>query len=129
MYLVHLADELVNASFSVTKVTTLDVVLELPCSPTTIGVRELEWPQEVGGLFEIGASSDDLMYKILNTENVVFTEVSLNYGIVGKGDALLVYLSVSTLVDEFANRLEVWFTACKDQIQSTGWESRTLTHR
>jgi hypothetical protein len=42
--LVHLPDELVDVSFPVTEITTLDVVLELPCPPATSGVGELEWP-------------------------------------------------------------------------------------
>ena len=49
---VHLADELVDVRLPVTKVTTLDVVLEFPCSPSTGGVGEFEGPEEVGGLRE-----------------------------------------------------------------------------
>ena len=45
--LVHLPDELVDVAFPVAEVTTLDVVLELPCPPATSGVGELERPQEV----------------------------------------------------------------------------------
>ena len=48
--LVHLADELVDVRLPVTKVTALDEVLELPCSPATSGVGELEGPQKVGSL-------------------------------------------------------------------------------
>ena len=48
--LVHLADELVDVRLPVTKVTALDEVLELPCSPATSGVGELEGPKEVGRL-------------------------------------------------------------------------------
>ena len=48
--LVHLADELVDVGLPVTEVTALDEVLELPCPPAASGVRELEWPEEVGRL-------------------------------------------------------------------------------
>ena len=44
---VHLSDELVDVRLPVTKVTTLDEVLELACPPATVGVGELEGPQEV----------------------------------------------------------------------------------
>jgi hypothetical protein len=45
--LVHLPDQLVDVGLAVTKVTTLNVVLEFACSPTTSGVRQLEGPQEI----------------------------------------------------------------------------------
>ena len=48
--LIHLSDELVDVSFPVTEIATLHVVLELPCPPSTSGVGELKWPQEVGCL-------------------------------------------------------------------------------
>ena len=38
-------------------------------SPSTIGVVELEGPEEVGGLLEVGADSGDLMDKVLNTDD------------------------------------------------------------
>ena len=48
--LVHLPDEGVDVLLTVTKVTTLDVVLELAGTEATSGVGELEGPQEVRGL-------------------------------------------------------------------------------
>lgn len=48
--LVHLPDKLVDVGLPITKVTTLDEVLEFPCPPATSGVRELERPKEVGCL-------------------------------------------------------------------------------
>lgn len=48
--LVHLSNELVDVLFPVTKVSTLDKVLELACPPAASGVGELEGPKEVGCL-------------------------------------------------------------------------------
>lgn len=48
--LVHLSDERVDVGLTVTEVTALDVVLELPLSPAASGVGELERPEEVGCL-------------------------------------------------------------------------------
>jgi hypothetical protein len=62
-------------------------MLEFPCSPSTCGVGELEWPQKVGGLeillitqqmkksvdvylFEVRSNSDDFVDKILDTKNI-----------------------------------------------------------
>ena len=108
--LVHLADELVDVGLPVTEVTALDEVLELPCPPAASGVRELEWPEEVGSLLEVWASGDDLVNEILNTEDIVLSKSVLNYCVGSKGDTLLVDLSVTTLVDELTNRLKVGFT-------------------
>lgn len=110
MLLVHLADKLVDVVFPITKVTTLHVVLELPCPPSTGGVRELEWPEEVGGLLEVGAGGDDLVYEVLDAKNVELAERALNDAVVGERDALLVDFSISALVDQLTNCLQVGFT-------------------
>jgi hypothetical protein len=108
--LVHLADEGVDSLLAVTKVTTLDEVLELAGTETTSGVGELEGPEEVGGLLEVGANSEDLVDEILNTDNAVLAKVLLNNGVVGKSNTLLVDLSVTTLVDKLLDGLQVGVT-------------------
>jgi hypothetical protein len=85
-------------------------VLELAGAETTSGVGELEGPEEVGGLLEVGANGVDLVDEILNTDNAVLAEVLLNNGVVSKGNTLLVDLSVTTLVDELLDGLQVGVT-------------------
>lgn len=85
-------------------------MLELAGAETTSGVGELEGPEEVGGLLEVGANSEDLVDEILSADDAVLAEVLLNDGVVGKSSALLVDLSVSTLVDELLDRLQVGVT-------------------
>jgi hypothetical protein len=58
-------------------------------------------------LLEVGTNSEDLVDQILHADNAVLAKAVLNDGIVGEGDALLVDLSVSALVDELTNCLEV----------------------
>lgn len=108
--LVHLADESVDVLLTVAKVTTLDEVLELAGVEATVGVGQLEGPQEVGGLLEVGANSVDLVDEILHADNAVLAEVLLNDGVVGQGNALLVDLSVTALVDELLDALQVGVT-------------------
>lgn len=108
--LVHLADESVDVLLTVAKVTTLDEVLELAGVEATVGVRQLEGPQEVGGLLEVGANSVDLVNEILHADNAVLAEVLLNDGVVGQGNTLLVDLSVTALVDELLDALQVGVT-------------------
>lgn len=77
---------------------------------TTSGVGQLEGPQEVGGLLEVGSDGVDLVDEVLNADNAELAKSVLNDRVVGQGDALLVDLAVSALVDELANRLQVGLT-------------------
>lgn len=110
MCLVHLLDKSINVLLTVTDIATFNVVLELAGSETTSGVGELEGPQEVGGLLEVGADRVDLMNQILHANDAVLSEVFLNDLIVGEGNTLLVDLSISTFVDEFADTFQVRIT-------------------
>jgi hypothetical protein len=105
--LVHLADESVDVLLTVTGVTTLDVVLELASAETAGGVGQLEGPEEVVGLLEVGANSVDLVDQILHADNAELAEVLLDDLVVGEGSALLVDLSVTTLVQKLADGLQV----------------------
>jgi len=46
--------------------------------------------------------------EVLHADNAVLAEVILDQLVIGEGNALLVDLAVSALVDELANRLQVW---------------------
>lgn len=61
-------------------------------------------------MLEIRADGIDLVDQIFDTYDTVFAEVLLDDGIVGESNTLLVDLSVSTLVDELADGLEVRVT-------------------
>ena len=95
---------------TVAKVTTLDVVLELASAEATSGVGELEGPEEVGGLLEVGANGVDLVDQVLHADNAVLGKVLLDDGVVGERNALLVDLGVSALVDELTDGLQVGVT-------------------
>lgn len=111
IYLVHLADELVDVLLTVTEVTSLNEVEELALVEATGWVRELEWPEEVGGLLEVWSDLVDLVDQVFHADNTVLAKVLLNDGVVGKRDAvLLAGLGVSALVDELTNRLQVGVT-------------------
>lgn len=80
---------------------------EFSGSKAASGVGKLEWPQEVGSLLEVGSDGEDLVNQVLHTDNAVLAQVGLDDRVVGESNALLVDLSVSTLVDELTNRLQV----------------------
>lgn len=85
-------------------------MLELAGTEATVRVGQLEGPQEVGGLLEVGANGVDLVDKILHADNAVLAEVLLDDGVVGQRNTLLVDLSVSTLVDKLLHALQVGVT-------------------
>lgn len=95
---------------TVAKITTLDEVLELARTEATSGVAELEGPEEVGGLLEVGADGEDLVDEILHADDAVLAEVLLNDGVIGESNALLVDLAVSALVDKLTDALQVGVT-------------------
>jgi hypothetical protein len=102
-----LTNELVDVLLAVTEVAALHIVLEFPGAPAASGIGEFERPQEVGRLLEVGASSENLVDKIFYREDVELLEASFDDSIVGEGDALFVDLAVPTLVNKFANGLQV----------------------
>jgi len=104
--LIHLLDKLVDELFPVAKVTALNEVLELARLETTSWVRELEWPQEVGSLLEVGTNSVDFVNQVLHADDAVLAEVGLDDLVVGESNALLVDLAVAALVNELTNGLE-----------------------
>jgi hypothetical protein len=91
---------------TVAKVTTLDEVQELPRTEAASGVGELEGPEEVGGLLEVGADGVDLVDEVLDADDAVLAKVLLDNLVVGERDALLVDLAVPALVDELTDVLE-----------------------
>ena len=61
-------------------------------SPSSGWVVQLEWPQEVGGILEVGSNRQDLMDQILNTDDSHLAKLGLNDLIGGDGGAVSVNL-------------------------------------
>jgi hypothetical protein len=72
--LIHLLDEGIDMLLTITKITSLDEVLELSGAETTSWVGEFEWPEEVAHLFEVGADGVNLVNKIFHADNAVFSK-------------------------------------------------------
>jgi len=80
-------------------------MLELAWTEASSWVGKLEWPQEVGSLFEVGTDSENLVNQVLHADDAELAKVCLDDGVVGEGNTLLVDLAVPTLVDELADGL------------------------
>ena len=68
--LVHSAHKVVDILLPVAVLPTLNIVLALDID-AALGRRQLEGPQEVGGLLECWAHCQDLMHQILHADDVV----------------------------------------------------------
>ena len=103
-------------------------MLEFSGAETTGWVAELERPQEVAYLFEVGSDGEDFMNQIFHTNDAVLAKRFLNDRVVCKRDALFVNLAIPALIDEFTDALEiwiavsnVWFDNGKHLSRSTGY--------
>jgi len=67
-------------------------------------------------LFEVGANSENFVDQVLDGKDVVFSECLLDHLVVGEGHSLFVDLSVTALVDQLADSLEVWLA--RDRLAS-----------
>ena len=117
--LVHLADEIVDVNFTITVVTTFDEVRSLTSTETTSGGVKLERPEDVVGFIESGTDGENFVDQIFHTDDVVLGESSFNDGVISEGSALLVDLSESTLVDQFADALQVGSTISDIRFNNT----------
>jgi len=82
-------------------------MLELPLSPSTSRVAQLERPQKVVGLLEVGSDGVNLMNQILNTLDSVLAQGIGDDCVVSQWDTGAVDFSVAALVDQVAHGLEV----------------------
>merc|ERR1712147_16287 len=102
----HQLEEGIDLVLPVAEVTTLNKVVSL-LPPSASGVVQLEGPQEVGGVLEVGADSQNLVDQILHADDAHFAELSLDDVVGGDGGAVTINLDKPTLVDEVTDGLEV----------------------
>ena len=105
----HSVDQLANENLVVTVVTTLVEVLEF-LAESAVGGGQLEGPEEVGALLEVGSDGVDLVDQILDGEDTELAENLLDLLVLHQRNALLVQLGETTLVDQLADGLEVGVT-------------------
>jgi len=103
---VHASDEVVDFVLAVSEVTSLDEVV-VHAAVTTSGGRQLEGPEKVVSPLEVRSNRVDFVDEIFNRLDSEVAEGSLNDSVIGEGNSLAVDLSVSALVHQFANGLDV----------------------
>lgn len=95
----HAGNELVDKLFAVAPGATILEGVSLLLETLKRG-RELEGPQEVVGLLEVGSNGPELVNEVLNGVNSVLAENGLNDGIVGERNSGSVDLSKASLIDK-----------------------------
>jgi len=106
----HSVEEGRDVLASVTGVTSLDEVGELSVSPSTVRVGELEGVKESSSGLEVGSTGDQLVNKVLDTDDPVLAQNLFNDRVVVQGDSLTGDLGVTSLVDKSPDGLEVGLT-------------------
>ena len=95
----HAADELVDFLLTVAPGTTSLVRVSLLLEALKGGV-ELEGPQEVVGLLEVGTDGNDLVDEVLNAGDTRLAENAINDGVVIERNSGAVNLTEAAAVDE-----------------------------
>ena len=73
---------------------------------TGLGVQ-LEGPQVVGGVLEVGSDGEDLVNEVLDADDVELAQLLLDEVVGGDGGAASIDLGEAALVDQLADTLQV----------------------
>merc|ERR1719427_2076035 len=98
--------QFIDLVLSASEVTALHEVVDL-LPPAAGGSVQLERPEKVGSVLEVGTNVENLVNQILDTDDSELAELVLGDVIGCNGSAITVHLDKSTLVDQIADRLEV----------------------
>jgi hypothetical protein len=106
-HLNHFLDESVDFITLHTARSSLTEVVQLLALEAASGRAELEGPQEIRCLLEVGAGSEDFVNDVLHANQVDVSEGSRHNGVVAQRDTLSADLSEASLVYKFPDRFQV----------------------
>lgn len=87
----HVPEEVVDLALPAAEVSALDEVVGL-LPPSAGGGVQLERPQEVGRVLEVGAHGQDLVDEVLHADDAVLAQLGLDQVVAGDRGALAVDL-------------------------------------
>ena len=99
----HSSDKSVYVVLPIAHIATL-IEMSLHVRKAARGCVQLEWPQEVVRFLEVLPKSVNLVYQILDANDVVLPQVLLDDCVRGQGDSLLPHTSIAAFVQEIPNR-------------------------
>jgi len=120
----HFLEKTVDELFSVAEVAALREVVRL-LTPSAARIVQLEVPKEIISHFEVGSNGEDFVNEILDADDTELAQSLLN-DLVGEGASSSLQLSVSALVDEFADGLEVGIAPGDVRIRDSQHTQRRL---
>jgi len=120
----HFLEKTVDEFFSVAEVAALREVVRL-LTPSAARIVQLEVPKEIISHFEVGSNGEDFVNEILDADDTELAQSLLN-DLVGEGASSSLQLSVSALVDEFADGLEVGIAPGDVRIRDSQHTQRRL---
>ena len=109
--LVHPSNKPVDLVFPVASISTFYKMGGLFLHSTSWR-RQFKGPQEVVCFFETFSNGIDLMNQILHADDSVFPKRSSSQCVVCQGNSLFVDFAITTLVDQFIYRLQIWVPPC-----------------
>ena len=118
--LVHPSNKPVDLVFPVASISTFYKMGGLFLHSTSWR-RQFKGPQEVVCFFEMFSNGIDLMNQILHADDSIFPKRSSNQCIVCQGNSLFVDFAITTLVDQFIYRLQIWVSPCNGAPQFSAY--------
>ena len=97
-------------------VTTFNKVRSL-LSISATSIAQFKRPQEIIGFLKVFSHGEDLMDKILCTDDTVLAKALLDEGIVSKGRPSLFNFAKSSFVDQFSYALQIRIPKVSPKIQ------------
>ncbi len=101
-----MAEESVDLVLAVAEVSAFDEVGGLLAPSAGRGVQ-LEGPEEVAGVLEVGSYGEDLVNQVLDADDVELAQLLLDEVVGSDGGTASVDLGETALVDQLANALLV----------------------
>ena len=113
--LVHPSNKPVDLVIPVASISTFYKMGGLFLHSTSWRIQ-FKGPQEVVCFFEMFSNGIDLMNQILHADDSVFPKRSSSQCVVCQGNSLFVDFTITTLVDQFIYRLQIWVPPCNEKI-------------
>jgi len=120
----HLLEESVDELLAVAEVAALREVVRL-LTPPAARVVKLKVPQEIVGDFEVRSDGEDFVDQVFDADDAELAQPLLD-DVVVEGASSALQFSVSALVDEFFDRLEVGITPGDVRVSDTQHAQRRL---
>jgi len=120
----HLLEKSVDELLAVAEVAALREVVRL-LTPPAARVVKLKVPQEIVGDFEVRSDGEDFVDQVFDADDAELAQPLLD-DVVVEGASSALQFSVSALVDEFFDRLEVGITPGDVRVSDTQHAQRRL---